>query len=271
MILQNQGQDHPLVVSQDAHMCLAEQLASEFGNDDFIPLTPHDEMMFVVRHHDHGWNKIDEELPFKEETGLPYNLVETPFSALMRTGPGSVEFCQNRSDYCGLLVSMHTYGLYTGRYGMSDKVYVDAIPSKDRPHVEDMLNNELSRQDQLKQKLLLDERWSSWVSEEMLFYNYKRLQFFDTLALYFNLDSHAERKPSVFKNVSMNLRRDVDIKVTPVVEGVYRVAPFPFRESGVTVKLDLLNIEPQREEASLGALLPTASTSVEDIKLIAGH
>ena len=267
MILQNQGHDHPFVVSQLAHMNLAKQLAEAFGNDQFVSLAPNDEMLFVIANHDYGWNQVDEDLTFKSETGLPYNLVETPVSELMRTGPGSTEYCEGHHPYCGLMVSMHTYGLYTGRYGMSDKVYVDMISAEDRPLVDAMLARELSRQARLKKQLLLDKVWARWVSDEMLFYNYKRLQFFDTLALYFNLDADPLRRASTFKNVSMNLHQDVDIEVTPVASGVYQVHPFPFSASIVNVSLDRLKVKPE-VGASLAKVRSELSLSVEDVQLV---
>ena len=271
MILQNQTKGHPLVISQESHMNLAGELARVFGNDRFVPLAPHDEMMFTIENHDHGWRSTDDKLGFNQTTGLPFNLVETPVEELLTTGPRSVDYCQAWHPFSGLLVSMHTYGLYTGRYGMSDKIYVDAVSAKDKPAVEAMLKNELKRQEALREQLEQNETWKPWVTDEMLFYNYKRLQFFDTLSLYFNTNADPIRETSIYTKVPLNISQDVDIKVTPIQQGIYAVDPFPFKENGITISMDILNIKPQSSHVALGDIKDALPTQTETIKLVGVH
>ena len=54
-----------------------------------------------------------------DATGLPYNLVETPAEHITVTSRRSPEFNERHHAYCGLLSSMHSWGLYNGRYGLS--------------------------------------------------------------------------------------------------------------------------------------------------------
>ena len=45
----------------------------------------------------------------------------------------SPDFNERHHPYCGLLSSMHSWGLYNGRYGLSKLVLLDNIPPDDRP------------------------------------------------------------------------------------------------------------------------------------------
>src|SRR5262245_22458449 len=93
----------------------------------------------------------------------------------------------------GLMSSMHSWGLYNGRYGLSSMVLIDKIPPHDRPLVQQMLDGEIDRQKRLKAELAQDPKTSAWIADRRLFQKYKKLQFFDTLALYFNRTNSRDR------------------------------------------------------------------------------
>ena len=102
----------------------------------------------------------------------------------------------------------------------------------------------------------------------MLCYNYKRLQFFDTLSLYFNVDEDSGRQEAVVPNVPRSLGDDVSIKVSRVEEGVYALDPYPFRLPEFDVGLSKLLIEPQKTTVSLAQLNLDHLKSWEPIKLV---
>jgi hypothetical protein len=58
-------------------------------------------------------------------------------------------------------------------------------PNRD-PLAKRMLAGEIDRQNSLKAEIANDAKSARWIEREHLFQNYKQLQFFDTLALYFN-------------------------------------------------------------------------------------
>ena len=60
-----------------------------------------------------------------------------------------------------------------------------------------MLDGELERQKRLKGELANDPAATAWLDERHIFQNYKQLQFFDTLGLYFHLRQEAERGEEV--------------------------------------------------------------------------
>ena len=173
--------------------------------------------------------------PLDPGTGLPYNLVETPIPIIMLSSARSPEHNEGHHPYCGLIDSMHIWGLYNGRYGFSDKVLLDSIPDEHRAMVDSMLKVELQRQDRLKAKLAQDPETAPWVEEQRLFANYKRLQLFDTMALYFNCTHEARRGDSTFTHVPRDASEDVDIRIHPEGDNRYGVSPYPFRESPLEV------------------------------------
>ena len=217
-----------LAIMMSQHTALCQQFAQVFGNARFESLAPLDLMIYVISHHDAGWLEFDRNPAIDEKTSLPYNLVETPPEYITVTSRLSPDFNQRHHPYCGLISSMHSWGLYNGRYGLSKMVLLDRIAEQDRPLADRMLNGELDRQAQLKSVLEKDPTAAAWLDRRKLFQNYKQLQFIDTLALYFNRIHPSERIEQVFENVPVNENEDVSVIIRPVDTGVYSLAPFPF-------------------------------------------
>ena len=226
------------VIKMEEHLDLVDQLARSFGNAQFKSPEPREEFLYVCRTHDVGWRDLDENPPLDPETGLPYNLGQTPMSLMMLSSSNSPEHNEARHPYCGLINSMHIWGLYNGRYGYSDRVLLDLVADEDRPLVDSMLDLEFQRQGRLKASLADDSETAPWVEEQRLFANYKVLQFFDTLALYFNCTHETRRTSSTFENVPRDVGDDVTVGIRPAVgngDRTYQVTPFPFGESPLEV------------------------------------
>ncbi len=208
MILQTAPAGTPrLAIMMYEHTALCQQFAHAFGNEQFERLDPFDQMAYVISHHDAGWAEFDRDPVIDAKTGLPYNLVETPPKYITVTSRKSPDFNERQHAFCGLISSMHSWGLYNGRYGLSDLVLIDKIPQSDRPLTDKMLSGELDRQARLKAELARDPETARWIDERRLFQNYKQLQFIDTLALYFNRIHECGRGPQTFENVPMSASR----------------------------------------------------------------
>lgn len=216
------------VITQIDHARASGTLAAVFGNAEFATLNPHEPMLYMVAHHDEGWEEVDAAELTDPDTELPYNLIKTPILKLIETGGQSPEHNEGHHPYSGLISSMHTWGLYHGRYGLSDKIFIDSFPSEHRPAVDRMLAGEKARQARLTEQLKADPSTAAWVDEQVVFHNYKLLQFFDTLALYFHTTHPTLRGEAQFKNVPRGVGDDVMVTITPLGDEVYRVTPFPF-------------------------------------------
>jgi Protein of unknown function (DUF3891) len=272
MIIQTAPAGEPrLAIMMHEHTALSGQLARAFGNDRFEPVAPNDLMFHVVSHHDAGWAEFDRDPATDENTGLPYNLVETPAEHITVTSRRSPEFNERQHPYCGLLSSMHSWGLYNGRYGLSNMVLIDRIPPQDRPLADRMLDGELKRQQRLKAAIAKDAQAAGWIAEAHLFQNYKQLQFFDLLALYFNRIHPSERAEQIFEHVPVNAGQDVAVAIRPRAAGVYELSPYPFAASSAEFAFAGRLIEPRlrQDDGGWSSALRAIPTQWEQFRLVA--
>lgn len=253
------------VIKMAEHTALSGQLADAFGNDTFEAVTD-PAMRFIIANHDAGWADLDNEFRIDAATGYPYNLAETPFELIMGTSRRSPDVNEAHDAFSGLLSSMHSWGLYNGRYGLSDIVLLDKVAEQNVPAAEKMLAHEEARQHRLKAELGAAPETRHKVSEDRLMQAYKQLQFFDTLALYFNRTHEGAREQAVFPHVPKSAAEDVDITVTPVAHGEYRVSPWPFSGDRLAVAFEGRYMTPDATGSS-PADLPVTTQSAT---LIAG-
>jgi hypothetical protein len=255
------------VVAMHQHTAFAGSLAEHFGNDEFGALEPAEPMQYIVDHHDAGWADLDAQAPQDPSTGLPYNLVATPLPEIISTSAGSPEHNAAHHPFSGVISSMHTHGLYTGRYGLSDKIFLDAIPDDLRPTVDAMLAGEVERQRRLRAELA--ESDPDYATDEFLFHAYKQLQFFDTLSLYFHMQPSGQRGDTEFMHVPRAVGDDVTVEVRELDDDTYSLAPFPFDSDGVEVATDGRYLAPQTVGTDLAATLASTPVEQQTVRLIA--
>ena len=245
MILQNIDNNQAdknvrFVIKNIEHAALAAQLAENFGNDEFAQPEPNDELLYLAAHHDHGWQSLDEDPPINDTDGLPFNLGNTPFEFILKTSKGSPDFNEKHSPFCGLISSMHSYGLYNGRYGLSDAINMDSVPASSRADVDRMLAYEIARQSRLKTALA-----SSFLNDDKVIFNaYKFLQFIDACALYFNMNPAGQRGQARFLHVPLSIDEDIDIAVSEVDSGRYRFRPYPFSQDSLDLYFEGRDLTP---------------------------
>jgi uncharacterized protein DUF3891 len=274
MIIQTAPSGAPrLAIMMYEHNALCLQFANAFGNDRFERLDPLDPMIYVISNHDAGWLEYDRAPEVDPATGLPYNLVDTPPRSIINTSRLSPEFNQRQHPYCGLLSSMHSWGLYNGRYGLSKLVLLDKIAAKDRPSADQMLNAEIERQRRLKAELATDPKAGAWLDERKIFQNYKALQFIDTLALYFNRIHPTERAPQTFEHVPVSRDADIDVTIRPVGDNTYALTPFPLAAEGAEFAFCGRHITPADGSSDGGwvAALRRLPIEWESLWLVAGQ
>src|SRR5712664_311433 len=181
-----EGEPH-FVLTMAEHTEMCGQMARAFGNDRFEPPAPFDEVVYIVENHDRGWDPYDANPGLDPATRVPYIMARTPTPDAVKTNRGSPDFNETHHPYCGLLSSMHTWGLYNRRYGFSQFVVRAArntvsiiVADPNRPMVDKMLADEVARQERLKLELAKSPATRPWIEEKHLFQNYKQLTFFDT-------------------------------------------------------------------------------------------
>jgi hypothetical protein len=88
----------------------------------------------VVENH-RGWDGYDANPGIDLLTRLPNIMARAPISDIVKTNVGSPDFNEAHHPYCGLLSSMHSVGLYNGRYGFSQfVVHTQTTTSLSVPH-----------------------------------------------------------------------------------------------------------------------------------------
>lgn len=271
MIIQTAESGNPsFAIEQPDHTRTCGQLARTFGNADFNPPEPKDLVAYIIEHHDEGWTPIDALREQSATTGLPHHLTQTPLPYLIRTSQGSPDFNEKQHAYCGLLSSMHTYGLFNGRYGLSDFIFIDKITVEHKAAADEMLANELARQARLKTDLGTDPVSSAWIEEKALFNNYKLLQFFDTLALYFHT-THAEgRKEGKFLNVPDGKGTDHTVNITPREDGSYSLSPWVFEGDSLEISVEGRYITAQPQGTDFKAIFDNTPKEKQVYKLVRG-
>jgi hypothetical protein len=265
------GEPH-FVITLSQHTAFAAAMARVFGNDAFEPPSPRAEMLYVIEHHDQGWAEFDERPQWDPETGLPYHLGETPRETALATAVRSPELNEAHHPYCGLLSSMHIWGLYMGRYGLSEGTrLLEGVPAEYRARFEAMLDGQLERQARLKAVLAADPATAGWIEERKLFQNYKQLQFFDTLTLYFQCTRATDRGPAEFLHVPKSAEEDVTVAVTPMDADTYRFSPFPWSEDGVEVSFEgrYFTPDPDATGAERYRTLRNAATETQTVRFVA--
>lgn len=242
MMVQTAPDSEPhFVNTMNEHTAMCGQMARAFGNDRFEAPAPFDEVVYIVENHDRGWDNYDRNPGIDPTTHLPYIMVRTPMPDLVKTNRGSPDFNETHDPYCGLLSSMHTVGLYNGRYGFSafvartqSSTSID-VAKDHRQLIDTMLAYEEGRQTRIKSELAANTATQDWIAPPHLFQNYKQLQFFDTLSLYFHLRHASERGEQVYLHVPMNAEEDATLVLKKVDERVYRLDPYPFAGDKLTL------------------------------------
>jgi hypothetical protein len=118
----------PIIICNVDHGVAAGQLAEAFGNAQFARAVPGGLLGFVARHHEEGWRPLDACPRRNPATGLPYHLSETPADLVIQKSIASPDFNERHHPWCGLLSSMHSWGLYHYRYGVSDAISIEQRP-----------------------------------------------------------------------------------------------------------------------------------------------
>ncbi|MGI9646524.1 MAG: DUF3891 family protein [Ilumatobacteraceae bacterium] len=270
MIVQSASPDGShFVIAMRQHTTFAGQLARHFGNDEFAGLEPQEPMEYMVANHDAGWVDLDAASPQDPGTGLPYNLVATPLTDIIGTSAGSPAVNEAHHPFSGVISSMHTYGLYHGRYGLSDKIFLDAIPDELRETAEAMLDGEQARQQRLRADLAADPDTAPFAGDGFLFHAYKQLQFFDTFSLYLHMKPAGERGTSAFPNVPRAVGDDVEIDVEERPGSVYALDPYPFDADGLELATEGRYLVPQPAGTDLAAKLAATEVSRQAVTLVA--
>jgi len=225
------------VSTQEDHAELSAQLAAHWGNEKFSRLRPYDTMVFATTYHDSGYREWEGNPPIHLVKGRPYAHRETipSFEPVeLQAYAKNVEWLHTRDRYASLLVSMHRTGLWANRYD----VFTSPKGRMRERSAEVMAAKRALEARQEQEKNALSAGKMAFVDE--LWFNFRALQIFDLLSLYFCCDGYADDEQ--FKedliapvSVSYDSKEEVELRIFPAGPRTVRFLPYPFDVAPLTV------------------------------------
>lgn len=258
MVIRELKDGRAYVSLQEDHAELAAQFAAHWGNQQFSQLRPYKTMVFATTYHDSGYREFEGNPPINAEKGRPYahrenipSFEEVELKAYAR----NVDWLCSHDLYAGLIVSMHRTGLWHNRFNVFTQ---PAGSLRERsPAVQNAKKELESKQQEYKKTLAA----ANPKFEDELAYNYRALQIFDLLSLYFCCDGYvAENEFKEYTiapiRIAYDSNEEAELKITPKGPGAVKMTPFPFDASPLTFSVRTRLMTPakgQTAEAGLEA------------------
>jgi hypothetical protein len=243
MIVRTQNSDNLILVPQSDHSKLVGQIAAQWGNGDFAPPRPFTSMTRAAMCHDFCWIRYETDPMFNADTGETLHYLEVPNDTpQLRAFQECYDWLLAVDAYSALLINMHRTGLWRGRYGVigHPKAYLHPVDKPSMPlnaEIEAFIAHNEALQEQQRKTLDDAEVWT----------NYRMLQVWDLLGLYFSCHDPDELNiVPVPQAYSTNRTEGVRIDITPVGRNEVAFDPFPFRTRGAKITLSIKRL-PKRK------------------------
>jgi hypothetical protein len=270
MILQPRAADL-LLIRQTDHAALSGALAEHWGNAEFAPPQPRGSMVLAATHHDDGWRVWEAAPRVDPRTQRPYQFTDLPLAehaAFYLTG---VDAVAAEDAYAGLLVCLHLSGLYQRRFGIDPGIPVKPLsPEEDRARSE-VIEQLAARQQALRQRLAASAVPARLMEEGQVWANYKLLQIFDRLSLYF---CTRPPRPLTLRPAPVGYDGgDAELALEPLGGQQVRVTPWPFDADAlpVSVRASVVPDRPYRDDADFRAAFAAAPAAELHFELHSGQ
>jgi hypothetical protein len=237
MVVRELKDGRSIVSLQEDHAELSAQFAAHWGNERFSKLRPYDTMVFATTYHDSGYREWEGNPPMNVEKGRPYaHREEIPeFEAVeLKAYARNVEWVSAHDPYAGLIVSMHRTGLWHNRYNVFTQ---PSMRPRERSLEVQAAKKELEGKQEVAKKSLAAAKPGF---EDELSFNYRVLQIYDLLSLYFCCDGYATEDQ--FKEyaiapirIAYDSDEQVELRIIPNGPGAVKIAPYPFDVSPLRV------------------------------------
>jgi hypothetical protein len=259
-----------LLIRQPDHAALAGTFARHWGNATFAAPFPSDALVFAADHHDDGWLVWEAAPRVDPATRRPYQFTALPIAEHVNFYRVGIAQVLERNPYAGLLTVMHLAGLYQMRYGTDRHVQPRPLPA-DEERLKQNFVDELQRQQQsLRHDLPQRGVPPAWLEEKHLWCNYKLLQVFDRLSLYFCV---APPRSSSLEPVPLDYEGgETDLRLRPVSERAVAIAPYPFNRDPlpVTLRASLVPDRDYESDEQFRAVFASARLTELRFELCAG-
>ncbi|HEY7158300.1 MAG TPA: DUF3891 family protein [Gemmataceae bacterium] len=215
-----------LLIRQTDHAVLAGVFAEHWGNAAFAVPFPRDPLIVAAVHHDDGWLLWEAAPRIDPTTRRPYSFTAMPIVEHVDFYRHGIDRVLARDSYAGLLTVMHLAGLYQMRFGTDRQIPARTL-SADEEHMQRQLLDELQQQQNaLRRDLPRQGVPTAWLEERRLWCNYKLLQVFDRLSLYFCM---APPRPATLEPAPLDYDGgETQLTLRPVTERTVAITPYPF-------------------------------------------
>ena len=243
MIVRDVGEAWQIVLQTD-HAVLAGEFAQAWGNSTFAAPRPLQAVTTATARHDDGW-AIWERAPsllHQNGTVKPRNFLDVEVIPHLTFYRAQIAAVLEEDPYAAALVAMHGCGIYNGRYGTDPVLKLTFAPTE-RDAVDAFTEEQEERVSRIVDDLAIpdDERWT----------NYRLLQVFDRLSLYFctgAVDQPAKLSPVPTSSDGT----ETEVQIDPEGQWGARLDPYPFAESPARFTL-LVRTVPKRNWSDLDA------------------
>lgn len=230
-----------LMIEQEDHTDLAAQFAAHWGNTEFSRPEPYRSVIFGTIYHDSGHREMEADLPIDVERGVPYAIGRTP-PGLRRNDADDLSalWVRSRDPYAALVVSMHHAGLRKRRYDTVRKRTHsggDPLPEGQPLGIDAAFRDLDGWHKEVADELGMGEQ----KAREAFWHNYRLLQVFDILSLYFCRDGieGGQLQAVTVEQVPVRSGSDrvVDLHLVPTGPASLRITPYPFDTSPLSVSM----------------------------------
>ena len=229
MIVRDTGDAWQIVLQPD-HAVLCEQLCRSWGNDQLASPAPLESLAIASRRHDDGWAVWEQSPSLDPETGKPRGFLEVQVPLHLAFYRAAISAISDEDAYAGLLVSMHGAGIYRGRYGSQPELKLKHAADV-KELVDVFVDEQEADYDRRIGALGLDED-ERWI-------NYRFLQLYDRLSLYFCMKDLDNGEADVLKPIPADYAgAETEIAIEPLGPWHVSMDPFPFAGAEATFTLD---------------------------------
>jgi hypothetical protein len=212
------------VVLQTDHADLAGQFARAWGSAEAVaPPVPLEAVAVAAARHDDGW-AVWERAPSLDGDGArPRNFLDVQIPSHLAFYRAAIAAVLDHDPYAGMLVSMHGAGIYRGRYGTQPSLKLTFADE-----VRDQVDDFVAEQEKLHARLASE----LGVAEEERWTNYRFLQVYDRLSLYFCLSDTAAGEGIEIDPIPLDYAGGAaTLSLEPLGAWQVGAEPYPFAES----------------------------------------
>jgi hypothetical protein len=228
MIVRKEPDGGMILIGQTDHSRLVGQLAAHWGNDRFATPRPFESVARAAAFHDYGWLRYETAPHWDPATGETPEFRKAPQSlAQIEAYEWCADWLLAGDPYAALIARMHRTGLSRARYDM-----IAHPPSVARPSLPEMTASFVARSEARQ------EEDRTLFNEDEVWTNYRLLQVWDLLGLYFCCqDPYQDHIEPVPQNYGAARDEGVRLTMTPVDTRRVVFDPYPFATPGLRIQL----------------------------------